>query len=119
MAMLVTERGRLATLQCVRSKIPLSGSGSDVGIGDCQAAVEELQRLKAGPKPETTSGGAGFPPRVPQRAPRVEACPPPQRNGCAEKVRAAGSQWAPQCPENRAGHVGRHQCLRGQRLARR
>ena len=67
MAMLVTERGRLATLQCVRSKIPLSGSGSDVGIDDCQAVVEELQRLKAGPKPETTSGGAGLPP-LPQGA---------------------------------------------------
>ena len=63
MAMLVTERGRLATMHCVRSKIPLSVSGSDVGIDDCKAVVEELQRLKAGPKPETTSGGSGFPPQ--------------------------------------------------------
>ena len=82
MAMLVTERGRLATLQCVRSKIPLSGSGSDVGIDDCQAVVEELQRLKAGPKPETTSGGGSLPPQVPHRAPRVEVCLP--RMGIAE-----------------------------------
>ena len=57
MAMLVTERGRLATLQCVRCQIPLSGSGSDMGIDDCQAVFEELQRMKAGPKPENTGGG--------------------------------------------------------------
>ena len=59
--MLVTERGRLATMHCARSKIPLSGSGSDVGIEERKVVVEELQRLKAGPKPETTSGGAGLP----------------------------------------------------------
>ena len=54
MTMLVTERGRVATLQCVRCKIPLSGSGTDKGIDECQLVVEELQRMKDGPKPETT-----------------------------------------------------------------
>ena len=61
-AMLVTERGRLAALQCVRCKIPLSGSGSDMGIDDCQVVVEELQRMKAGPKLDTTVGGV--PPQI-------------------------------------------------------
>ena len=58
--MLVTERGRLATLQCVRSKISLSGSGSDMGIDECQAVVEELRRMKGGPRPGTTSGGVSL-----------------------------------------------------------
>ena len=62
MAMLITERGRLAALQCVRCKIPLSGSGSDKGIDECQAIVEELQRMKDGPAPATAGGG--LPPQV-------------------------------------------------------
>ena len=62
MAMLVTERGRIATLQCVRCKIPLSGSSTDKGIDECQLVVEELHRMKDGPKPETR--GAGLTPQA-------------------------------------------------------
>ena len=59
---LQTDQGRLKIMQCLSSRLPFSGTGSNTpyGIEEARAVVQEMMKMKAGSDPERKEGGVSL-----------------------------------------------------------